>query len=213
MTSLNLLINHSTQDSIIGSSGTDWITVDPNYDVFIFSGGSILGGGVSDGDAIPTQTLLNRYAVQLDPVNPVIVPHYFLADYSSNLLKEIKLAGNQNKRYSFAAQFDGATATEPQLEAWDDLNMSSIITPGLGAGVPANSWYRAISTNLSLPGANWVGTPLAGSGSINVLLLHNGAGALTVATNLYFNFKIVIPGGYVTPVISTPILAIVYTTN
>ena len=213
MTSLTMLINNSTQDSPIGASGTTWVAVDPNYDVLIFSAGSILGGGVSDGDVIPTETLLNRYAVQLDPVNPVIVPHYFLADYSANLLKEIKLAGNQNKRYSFACQFSGATATEPQLEAWDTSSMTTIVSPALGSGTPNSSWYKAVGTNLGLPGTNWAGIPLAGSGVSNVLLLNDGNGALTGASTLYFNFKIVIPGGYLTPVIATPVLSIIYTTN
>ena len=213
MTNLLLLINHSTQDAIVGASGTDWITVDPANDSFIFSQGSGAGAGVSDGDVLPSQTLLNRYAVVLDAVNPVIVPKYFLAKVSSNILKEIKLAGNQNKRYSFAVQFDGATATEPILEAWDNPSMDSFLSAALGSGTPANSWYKAISTNLGLPGTNWAGTPLAGDGILNSLLLNNGAGALGSATTLYFNFKIVIPGGYLTPGLSTPILAIVYTTN
>jgi hypothetical protein len=213
MTSLQLLINNTVNDTTVVNVGTDWLTVDPNYDVFIFSGGSVLGGGVSNGDVIPSEALLNRYAVQLDPINPVNVPKYFLADYSLNLLKEIKLAGNQNKRYVFAAQFDGATATEPQLEAWDTASMDTIVSPALGAGTPASSWYKAISTNLSLPGVNWVGTSLAGSGVSNILLMNDGAGALAVASTLYFNFKIVIPGGYLTPVVATPVLSIVYTTN
>lgn len=213
MTNLDLLINHSTVDDIVGGGGTDWITVDPLNDYLIFSQGSLTGAGVSDGDPLPSSTLLNRYAVLLDSVNPVTVPKYFLAKVSLNLLKELKLAGNQNKRYSIAAQFDGATATEPQLEAWDNASMNSLVSPSLGGGIPAVSWYKAISTNLILPDANWVGTPLAGDGISNILLLNNGLGGLTVAGNLYFNFKVVIPGGYLTPGIHTPILAIVYTTN
>jgi len=213
MTSLTLLINNSSQDSPVGSTGATWVSVDPNYDVLIFSGGSILGGGVSDGDAIPTESLLNRYAVQLDAVNPVVVPKYFLADYSVNLLKEVKLAGNQNKQHVFAAQFSGATATEPTLEAWDTSSMDTIISPALGAGTPNASWYKVISTNLGLPGSNWTGVSLAGAGLSNVLLMNNGSGPLSVASILYFNFKIVIPGGYVTPIVATPVLGIVYTTN
>lgn len=213
MTSLTLLINHSTQDAIVGASGTDWIAVDPNYDILIFSQGSLSGGGVSDGDAIPTEALLNRYAVQLDAINPVIVPKYFLADYSVNLLREIKLAGNQNNQFVFAAQFNGATATEPVLEAWDTSNMDTFISPALGGGTSSASWYKAISTNLTLPGANWIGTSLAGAGTSNILLLNNNLGVLTGAASLYFNFKIVIPGGYITPIVATPVLSIIYTTN
>ena len=213
MTNLTLLINHSTQDAIVGASGTDWLAVDPANDYFIFSQGSLAGQGVSDGDPLPTNTLLNRYAVTLDPVNPVNVPKYLLGKVSLNMLKEIYNAGNQNKQYAFAAQFDGATATEPQLEAWDNQTMASIISPALGAGNPSVSWYKAILTTLGLPGANWVGISLAGSATINTLLLNNGAGALSAAAILYFNFKVVIPGGYLTPGVQTPVLAVVYTTN
>jgi hypothetical protein len=210
MANLILKINNSTVDS---AGGGTWINVDPSNDVFIFSQGSGAGLGVSDGDAIPAESLLNRYAVVLDAVNPVTVPKYFLADFSANLLKEIKLAGNQNKQYVFDANFDGATATEPQLEAWDTISMTSAIAIALGNGTPNSSWYKAIATTSSLPGVNWVGTPLGGSNSANILLLNEGTGALTAAKDLYFNFKIVIPGGYLTPGLHTPVLAIVFTTN
>ena len=210
MANLILKINNSTVDS---AGGGTWINVDPSNDVFIFSQGSGAGLGVSDGDAIPAESLLNRYAVVLDSVNPVTVPKYFLADFSANLLKEIKLAGNQNKQYVFDANFDGATATEPQLEAWDTISMVSAIAVALGNGTPNSSWYKAVATTTSLPGANWVGTPLGGNASANILLLNGGSGALTAAKDLYFNFKIVIPGGYLTPGLHTPVLAIVFTTN
>jgi hypothetical protein len=213
MTNLELHINHSITDSPYGTSGVEFIQVDPVYDYFIFSEGSLPGSGVSDGDALPTETLLNRYAVQLDDTDPVIVPKYFLADNSSGLLKEVKLAGNLNKRYVFVVDFDGATATEPQLEAWDNSSMNTIIDAALGAGTPGLSWYKVVNTTLASPGADWVGTPLAGSGGSNILLLNNGSGALAVATTLYFNFKIVIPGGYLSPGLHTPILAIIYATN
>jgi len=213
MTNLSVLINHSLTDSPVGSSGVDWLTIDPNYDYLLFSQGSTPGAGVSDGDALPSESLKNRYAVTLDPINPVTVPKYFLADFSLNLLKEIMLAGNQNKRYVFACSFDGATATEPSLEAWDNQNLTSILSPALGGGVPSSSWYRGVVTTTGLPGTNWSGTPLAGSGGSNLLLLNNGAGALLTAGVLYFNFKVVIPGGYLTPAVHTPILVVVYTTN
>lgn len=210
MTNLSLLINNTTNDTTIVNVGTDWIIVDPGSDNFIFSQG---GGSVVDGGASPSEALLNRYAVQLDAVNPVNVPKYFLNDFSLSLLKEVKLAGNQNKRYVFAARFDGATATEPILECWDNSSMDTILSPALGANIPSSSWYKAVSTNLALPGADWVGTPLAGDGVSNILLLNNGNGALAVASDLYFNFKIVIPGGYLTPALHTPVMAIVYATN
>lgn len=210
MTALTLLINNTVTDSAVNNIGTNWIAVEPTLDNFIFSQG---GGTVVDGQPIPSESLLNRYAVQLDDTNNVIVPKYFLSDASANLLKEVKLAGNQNKRYVFAASFDGATATEPSLECWDNISMDTILSPALGAGTPSVSWYKGIVTTTGLPGADWIGTTLAGDGVSNKLFLNNGSGALTGASILYFNFKIVIPGGYLTPAIHTPIMAIIYATN
>ena len=210
MTNLILYINHTSTDSVIDGN---WIAVDDVNDSFIFSTGSAAGQGVSDGDSIPSEALLNRYAVELDSVNPVTVPKYFLADNSVNLLKEIYLAGDQNKQYVFGCSFDGATATEPQLEAWDNEDMDSYADPSLGFGVAASSWYKAIATTSALPGASWTGVSLAGNGASNIVLLNEGNGALTLSTDLYFDFKIIIPGGYVTPAVHTPILAVVYTTN
>jgi hypothetical protein len=210
MTDLILKINNTVTDSVVG---VGWIDVDNINDGFIFSTGSAAGQGVSDGDPIPSEALLNRYAVQLSAISAVTVPKYFLADNSTNLLKEIKLAGNQNKRYVFACAFDGATATEPVLEAWDNDSMNSYSDPSLGAGVPNVSWYKAVATTSALPGVNWTGVSLAGNGSSNIVLLNEGNGALTGAANLYFNFKIVIPAGYLTPAVHTPILSIVYTSN
>jgi hypothetical protein len=210
MANLILLINNTVNDTPVVNIGTDWIANDPDYDSFIFSQG---GGAIADGQILPSESLLNRYAVQLDDTDPVVVPKYFLADFSANLLKELKLAGNQNKRYVFAASFDGATATEPVLECWDNNSMDTILSPALGAGTPSASWYKAVCTTLALPGVDWVGTPLAGDGISNSLLLNNGNGALSIADILYFNFKIVIPGGYLTPALHTPIMSIIYATN
>jgi hypothetical protein len=210
MTALTLLINNTITDSAVANIGTDWLTVDPDFDNFIFSQG---GTGVADGSSSPTTALLNRYAVQLSAVNDVIVPKYFLNDYSTATLKEVKLAGNQNKRYVFAASFDGATATEPILECWDNASMNTILSPALGTGVASSSWYKAICTTLAASGANWVGIALAGDGTSNILLLNNGNGALVGAGILYFQFKIVIPAGYLTPALHTPVMTIIFATN
>ena len=210
MTVLQLLINNTLTDSVVNSIGTNWLVVDPDYDNFIFSQG---GGAVADGNATPSEALLNRYAVQLSATVPVTVPKYFLNDFSASLLKEIKLAGNQNKRYVFAASFDGATATEPILECWDNNSMNTVLSPALGAGTPTASWYKAVCTTAALPGANWVGTPLAGDGVSSSLLLNNGNGALLTSGILYFNFKIVIPANYLVPALHTPVMAIIYATN
>lgn len=209
-TAMTLYINHSIDDQPYGSSGIDWLTVDPNNDYFIFSAGSAI---VADEESIPNETDLNRSAVQLSDISDVIVGKYFLADTSENKLKEVKLAGNQNKQYVFCASFDGATASEPQLEAWDDDDMDSYNDVALGNGSPSVSWYRAICTTLGSAGVDWTGIRLAGSESSNIVLLNNGNGALGIATDLYFQFKIVIPAGHDIPATHTPILVITYTTN
>jgi hypothetical protein len=210
MTDLLLHINRSLTDSPLGTSGIEWVEVDASYDSFIFSNG---GFGVTDGAVIPAEDVLNRNAVQLDSVNAVIVPKYFLADNSAGILKEVKLAGNQQKRYVFACAFDGATASEPQLEAWDNATMDTYQDPALGTGLPNSSWYKAICTTTTAPGADWIGTSLAGNGASNIVYLNDGNGVLTIATTLYFQFKVIIPGGFITPSIHTPILAVVYATN
>lgn len=210
MTNLTLHINRSTTDSPLNTSGVEWVEVDATYDTFIFSNG---GTGVADGDDIPTDEELNQAAVPLDAVDPVTVPKYFLADFSADLLKEIKNAGNQNKRYVFACEFDDPTASEPQLEAWDNEDMDSYVDPALGSGTPSGSWYKAISTTSALPGADWTGINLAGNGAGNIVLLNDGNGALGAAGDLYFTFKIVIPGGYIIPAVHTPVLVVTYTSN
>jgi len=211
MSNVKLYINNSSTDSPLGTPGVDWVEVDNINDTFIFSNGGL---GVTDGDDTPTDEELNRAAVQLSESVAIEPEHYFLLDYSDDELKELFLAGNKNKRYVFCASFDGATATEPQLEAWDNASMNSFVNPCLGGGFASLSWYKAISTNLSLPGSPWGSTTtLAGNGISHYLLLNNGSGALSIATNLYFNFRIIIPAGYIIPAVHTPVLAIVFTTN
>ncbi len=208
-TILTLHVNHSASDELLGSSGIDWIEVDPDNDEFIFSAGSV---DVADEETIPNEAELNRAGVELTG-SEIEVSKYFLADDSVNLLKEIFLAGD-SARYVFCASFDGATATEPQLEAWDNLDMNSYIEKCLGEGTPNASWYKAICTTDSSPGSGgWVGTPLAGSGTSNIVLLNSGAGALSSAKDLYFNFHVVIPASWSEPGVFTPILAVTYTTN
>jgi len=210
MANATLYINNSTDELEIGASGSSWKEVASGYDTLIFSSG---GAGVADGEDIPTTEELNRAGVQLDDSNPVVVSKYFLSDFSADLLYEIKNAGNQEKRFAFGVSFDGATADEPQLEAWDNDSMNSYADPALGNGTPASSWFKAICTTTNTPSADWTGTPLAGDGVSNVLLLNDGNGALSGADNLYFNFKVIIPGGYDVPASHNPVLVITWTTN
>lgn len=213
MADVTLRVNKSSTDKAYAdmTSGEDLFEdVDANVDELIFSEGS---AAVADGEDLPTEEELNRAGTELSESSQVIVSKYFLGDNSADLLREIFLAGNQNKRYVFCAAFDDATASEPQLEAWDDDDYDSYTSPALGGGTPSASWYKAICTTDGLPGADWTGTPLGGDDSSNVVLLNSGNGALSAAKDLYFNFKVVIPAGYVTPGVANPVLAIVFTSN
>lgn len=207
MTNLILRINNTIND-VAYPTGT-WVNVD-SADKFIFSEETT---EVADGKTLNLdESVLNRAAVLIDPDDPVTVPKYFLADVATNLFKEIKLAGNQNKQYAFCCSFDGATATEPALEAWDDENLNTILLYCLGLENPDNSWFKTICTTDELPGARtWIS--LAGSNINNRLLLNSEAGALIAAKNLYFNLKIVIPAGLDNPGTFNPVLLITYTTN
>ena len=209
-TSLTIRINNTINESSFVAQPSYYVSVDTLTDYFIFSGGSVL---VADGQPVPLEADLNRAGVQLDPLNEVIVSKYLLADISANLLKEVKNAGNQTKRFAFCCSFGGATASEPQLEAWDDDDLDSYLIAPLGGGIPTISWFRAICTTTSTPLADWVGIKLGGEDASNVVLLNDGVGPLTVATDLYFNFKIVIPTGVTTPGSYTPVLNITYLTN
>ena len=120
----------------------------------------------------------------------------------------------ENKRYVFAFSFDAATASEPQLEAWDNSSHNSSDVHALGNGTPANSFVKGVCTTASLPGASWAGSAIAGA---NVLLLNNGNGALAALASgetsqeLYANLKMVIPAAYATPAAETFVLTVRYT--
>lgn len=210
MTNLIFRVNTSAVDNTFAAAPSNFTTVE-NDDSLIFSAGSDV---VIDGKTpLPEQPDYNRAATLLDPLVTTIVAHYFLADVSVDLLKEIHLAGNSDKRYVFCCSFDGATASEPSLEAWDDDTLNTYIMTCLGLGVPNSSWYKAICTTGAIPPSGWPGTPLAGSGASNKILLNAGAGALTVEKDLYFNFHIKIPAGVTNPEQYLPVLLITYTTN
>ena len=96
------------------------------------------------------------------------------------------------------------------MEAWDDSSLATVTKNVLGAGTPANSMVKAVCTTGALPGANWLGTAIAGSGSTRVVPLNSGLGGITGSGVLYANIKIVIPANYATPAIESFTLAIRY---
>jgi len=189
-TILTVYANTGAVDSAYGESGTEFTEFSVGNDYFIFSNGSV---AVADGAAIPSATDLIQAGVVVQSTETV-VPKYFLADISSSTIKEISLMGNLNSQYVLAFSFDGATASEPVLEVWDDSNMNTADNTSLGLGTATSSWWRGITTTTSSSGADWTGTTLAGDTAGYFLWLNDENGALTAADVLYCNLKIIIPG-------------------
>jgi hypothetical protein len=211
MTTLTIAMNtDATQDLAYGTSGVDWVDFDAAADYILFSAGT--AGVVADGEDLPTVTERNQAGMVITGSEQEVT-HYFLADNSDDELKEMFLAGNKNKRYVFAFDFDGATSSEPVLEVWDDTDLDSITNHSLGAGTASSSWIRGITTTAGLPGADWVGSRLAGAASGNYLNLNNGSGALSGATTLYCQLKVIVPASYNYSGAETPVFVVKYTTS
>ena len=205
---LTIRINDTDADLAYGESGAGYVDLDLEHDYLIWTAGS---DDVKDGEDEPTAEELNEASTLIDDSVETQVTHALLFDYSVNELKEI-LGMGENKKYVFCFSFDEDTATEPQLEAWDDDNHNTKSKHVIGNGTPANSMVKAICTTGSLPGADWAksgGThvELAGNESGNVVKLNDGLGAIEVASGetkeLYANIAIVIPADYATPAIET----------
>jgi len=207
---MKLHINVSNVDSPRATAPENFVEMNAANDRLIMSNGSDV---VADGEPIPSEQDLNQAAPIIDSYAPVIVPKYFLADASANLLREIFLAGNQNKRYVFCAEFDAATASEPVLQAWADSNLNTTDLYCLGDGTPSDSFIKAVTTTDALPGTDWTGSALAGASANHFLFLNNQAGALTSVKDLYFNLKVVIPAAFANAAAERPQFVIKYTTN
>lgn len=210
MSTMTFYVNNDTADSPLNTSGIDWTEVSIVNDKLIFSAGST---DVIDGGSIPTADELNQAGTVVSAVAEVEVDKCFLEDVSASILKEIHNWGSQNKRYVFAFDFDGATASEPVLEIWDDDGLDTTDNYSLGDGTPADSWWFGVTTTDALPGASWAGTALAGSGAGRFLYLNNGNGALVGADTLYCNLKIVIPVNPTQGNAESPVICCKFTSN
>ncbi len=204
-TELTVLCNKVDADVNYETTPANYVLMDLVEDYLIWTAG---GAGVADGEDEPTASELNAAATLIDPSNPVTVSKCLVFDKDDGLgtLRDVKGLA-ENKRYVFGFSFDGATASEPQLEAWDDANHDSTDKHVLGAGTPADSMVKAVCTTNSLPGESWAGVSLAGSGVSYVVKLNDGNGALSTlgsgetSQELYANLKIVIPTGYANPAV------------
>ena len=213
---LTVLTNYVDADVSYGTTPADYIAMDLVNDYLIWTEGDATVKDLMLAE--PTPTELNTAATKIDPDNPKTVAKCLLMDYSFDVggayYTHLVIGMSENKRYVFGFSFDGATASEPQLEAWDDSNHNTTDKHVLGNGTPASSFVKAVCTTASLPGVNWTGNALAGA---NILQLNNGNGALAALASgetsqeLYANIKIVIPQAYATPAVENFLLTCRYT--
>lgn len=213
---LTILCNYVDSDVSYETTPADYIALDLANDYFIWTEGDAVVKDLMTHE--PTSGELNTAATKIDPDDPKTVDKCLLMDYSADVggsyYTHLVKGMSENKRYVFGFSFNGATASEPQLEAWDDSNHTTTDKHVLGNGTPANSFVKGVCTTASLPGASWAGSVLAGA---NVLLLNNGSGALSALASgetsqeLYANLKIVIPAAYATPTVETFVLTCRYT--
>jgi hypothetical protein len=183
-----------------GGGSSNWVVLDLVNDKIMF-----LDSQQTDGDS-RTGT---KYPVIIPDASSIEAPKTFIDDLSLTIFNQVPLAGTTDggqsggdKRYVFAIYFDNITAGIPYLEAWNSSAHAASDNAFLGAGTPANSTLRGITTTNGLPGsATWAGTPLAGTSS----RLSLDTAALGVAKNLYFNIHQDIPST-LTPATNTEIV-------
>lgn len=216
-TLMNFLANYVDSDVAYVTTPADYILMDLTNDYLIWTEEDDVVKDLMTHE--PTTGELNAAAVIIDDAAAVTIPHCLLMDYSHNVggsyytHEILGIAGNH--RYVFCFSFDGATASEPRLEAWDTSAHTTIAKNVLGATVAASSMVKGVcTTTTALPGASWVGTTLAGAS--NYLLLNAGRGALAtpgtgLTTELYANLKIVIPMAFATPAAETFVFTTRYT--
>ena len=171
------------------------------------------GAGVNDGDVTGSRDTVIIPAAGSLEVNKTFIDN-------GSIINQVPLAGtNQggqsggDNRYVFCIYFDGATASAPYLEMWDDSDHDSIANACLGAGTPANSTVKGIVTTAGAPGsANWVGHPdqVNMAGSVNRLDLNIGSVIGSAGGNVYWNQCVRIPSTY-SPASETPVTALRFT--
>jgi len=205
---MNIYLNTGVTDSPLGGGG-EFVLMDVDVDsLILLTNGSV---SVADGQPIPSTTQLNQAGLVLTGVEQTC-SKYFLADDSTNLLKQLDNMGAGNKRYVLAFDFtESETASEPVLEAWDDVTMDSIASVVLGETTPSASWIRGITTTDALPGVSWSGSRLAGDTAGHFLNLNNGNGALIAPKTLYAQLKVIVPSTEINGGAEQPILVVKYT--
>lgn len=209
LTNLIYRVNQTNATHDYAGNPGDYITVDLLNDRQIWTAGS--DEVYNHCGYSPTSAQLNGAATWIT-TSPVEIAYCFLDDVSSvDKLHTVIGMGSGDNQHVFCFSLDGATATEPTLEAWDNNSHSTTDLYVLGNGTPANSMVHAVCTTTSSPGSSWSGTNLAGSGASYKVLLNDGSGALSGAKDLYANIYIKIPASYVNAEFSQPVFAIRFT--
>ena len=207
-TTMKFLVNDTDADVTYAVTPANYGEVDLINDYLVWTAGDTTVKDLMTHE--PTVDELNAAASVIDSVD-VMVALCLWVDYShdrggayyTHLVKGMGI----NKRYSFCFSFDGATATIPTLEAWDDDTHTTYAKHVLGNGTPANSMVKAVKTTDALPGASWAGTAIAGLSN----RIELDSAALSGAKDLYANIKNVIPADYTQPGAETYILTVRYT--
>jgi hypothetical protein len=220
MTSLIIRANLVDALQDYDTAPADYINLDLDNDYLIWS------EDLEDNlDHEPTPSELNEHGVIIDDDADKKVPECLVMDYSHNFggayYTHLVNGMGIGRRFVFAFSFDGATAKEPQLEAWDDDTHTTVTKrvlggDGVGGESPEDSMVKAIATTFTLPDSNWVGTAIAGSGAGRFIYLNEENGAVEPASaetyvTLYCNIKIVIPMAYATPAVESFVLTVRYT--
>lgn len=218
-TSLTTLINYVDSTQTYEDYPSSYIELNLANDELIFTAGSDEIG--DNMVAPPTTEQLNVAATEISSTAATTIPYLLLYDYDAGVggyYTHLVKGMSENKRYVLCFSFDGDTATEPRLEAWDTSAHTTTNLHVLGNGTPANSWVKAVCTTNALPGTNWAGTAIAGSGVGRYILLNAGNGALTEpasgeTNDLYVNIKCQIPQNYATPAAESAVICVRYSYN
>jgi len=218
---LTVLINYVDPDVNYATTPANFIALSLNDDYLIWTEGDDVVKDLMTSE--PTADQLNAAATIISDTEDTLVDKCLMMDYSHDVggsyFTHLVKGMGENKKFVFGFSFNGGTATEPQLEAWDDANHNTTDKHVLGFGNPADSMVKAVCTNLALPGVDWAGTAIAGNGSTRIVKLNNGNGALNdlasgeVSQELYANMKIEIPQSYATPSVESFVTTIRYTWN
>src|SRR3972149_4080005 len=147
-TSMNFLVNIVDADVTYATTPADYGLIDLSLDYLIWTKGDSIVKDLMTHE--PTSGELSAAAEIIDPSVAVTVSkclwmnysHEIFGSYYTHLVKGM----SENKRFVFCFSFDGATASEPQLEAWDTNAHTTFNNNVLGAGTANNSFVKAICT-------------------------------------------------------------------